>query len=223
MGNLSIYADRVTKTLHAWETLLPARSETAAAPSFQEALLKKYEDSGKEAGSFALPRKDMSREEYRQYVKDQISRIPMHPSQSGWHWQISITDEGLAAMQDDPAYEAFVLKTIRSNFSFCDRFGSSNYTVLTFGASAEECRSESVSGGSPFMEKEESFWERRARRREKLRRQQDELADKKALAKNLAKNGPCAKKPEDRAERGAAALLLTAATAADLFDTMEDA
>ena len=113
-------------------------------------------------------------DEYKEYIYDKISKIPIHSSQSGWQWSIQITDQGFEAMKQNPEYEAEVLEAIRANFSFNDRFHSQNYSVLRFGASKEESYGQSFGGGNPAMEKEESFWERRAKRRKKLQEQYDE-------------------------------------------------
>ena len=94
-------------------------------------------------------------------------------------------DDGFEAMKENPEYEEQVLKSIRANFSFVDHFHSMNYSVLHFGTTEEESYGRSFGGGNPMMEKEEGFWERRAKRREKLNEQYEEMMEKKALAKRL--------------------------------------
>ena len=65
----------------------------------------------------AISTQDMTMEEYKQYIHDKISQIPINPTQSGYHWNIEITDEGFEAMKNDPEYETYVLDCIRTNFS----------------------------------------------------------------------------------------------------------
>lgn len=131
---------------------------------------------------------EMTMEEYRDYIHDRISQIPIHPSQIGWQWNIEITDGGFEAMKADSEYEQYVLHTICMNFSAADPFRSQNCVFLHFGASAEETRAESWNiGGSDTKEKEESFWERRTKRQKKMQEQYEELQKKRFLAKELQK------------------------------------
>lgn len=129
--------------------------------------------------------KDMTMEEYKQYISDKISRIPIHPSQTGWQWHIDITEAGFEAMKNDPAYERYVLDAVRSNFSFQDPFGSRTYSILHFGATKEESHGEIMSYDSPAIprSKEKSFWERRMERNRLYQKQFEKLQQKRALAR----------------------------------------
>lgn len=169
MGNHSIQVNSMTKM---YRNFMNIYGEKKSPADFLDTLAKKQ--NGK-----------MSMDEYKEYIYDKISKIPIHSSQSGWQWSIQITDQGFEAMKQNPEYEAEVLEAIRANFSFNDRFHSQNYSVLRFGASKEESYGQSFGGGNPAMEKEESFWERRAKRRKKLQEQYDEMLDQKAAAKQL--------------------------------------
>ena len=115
-----------------------------AGPGFADKIADKLEGLDPPAVS----PKDMTMEEYKEYIYNKISQIALHPSQSGWQWHVKITDEGFEAMKNDPEYEAHVLSAIRANFSFRDPFSSWNYSVLHFGASEEESYGESFGGGS---------------------------------------------------------------------------
>ena len=117
---------------------------------------------------------DMTMEEYKQYISDKISQIPIHPSQAGCE-----------AMKNDPAYEKYVLDTIRANFSFQDPFGSRTYSILHFGATKEEARGEIMSYDSPAIphRREKSFWERRMERSRMYQKQFEKLQQKRALAR----------------------------------------
>lgn len=128
---------------------------------------------------------DMTMEEYKQYISDKISQIPIHPSQAGWQWHIDITEAGFEAMKNDPAYEKYVLDTIRTNFSFQDPFGSRTYSILHFGATKEEARGEIMSYDSPAIphRREKSFWERRMERSRMYQKQFEKLQQKRALAR----------------------------------------
>lgn len=176
MGNNTIHVNSMTKTYY---NLAQCYAPTNQGQScFADKLAQKQMEK-----TAAVSVKEMTLEEYKRYIQNEISRIPLNPSQSLWQWNIDITEEGYEAMKNDPAYEAHVLKSIRANFSFTDHFHSVNYSVLHFGATEEESYGQSFGGGSPFMEKEEGFWDRRAKRREKLQEQYEEMMDQKSAAK----------------------------------------
>lgn len=143
--------------------------ETGDNKEFNRELVEKYE-SMKESGELkeigAVSTKDMSMGEYKEYIYDKISRIPLNPSQSGWIWNIEITEEGFEAMKNNPEYETYVLDTIRTNFSFFDVWHSKNWSVLHFGATKEECYGQSYLTASAFeLKSEDTFWERRLEKR----------------------------------------------------------
>lgn len=139
---------------------------------------------------------NMSLEEYKQYIYDQISQIPFHPSQILRSVSINITDEGFQAMQSDPEYEKWVLDTLKNDFSFHDPWSSicgGSFAVHHFGASREEYHGEGWytgfqggKGSALFDEEaEEGFWKRRAKRHKKYLEQQQELDDKRKIMKRV--------------------------------------
>ena len=133
----------------------------------------------------------MTLEEYKQYIRDKISRIPMHPSQIKNSVSIHISDAGFLAMKNDPEYEAWVLNTIRKDFSFQDPFqtmGHGRYVVHSFGATKEEYRGYSFSKEKPSSRKrvKESYWEKRRKRQKKLQKEYyEELLKKRALIRRV--------------------------------------
>lgn len=134
---------------------------------------------------------EMTLEEYKQYIRDKISRIPMHPSQIKNSVSIHISDAGFLAMKNDPEYEAWVLNTIRKDFSFQDPFqtmGHGRYVVHSFGATKEEYRGYSFSKEKPSSRKrvKESYWEKRRKRQKKLQKEYyEELLKKRALIRRI--------------------------------------
>lgn len=176
MGNNTININSMSKTYY--NLMQCYAPEKQGESGFADKLAQKRIERAS-----AVSAKDMTMEEYKQYIHNKISQIPLNPSQSQWQWSIQITEEGYEAMKNDPEYEAHVLKAIRANFSFTDHYHSVNYSVLHFGATEEESYGQCFGGGSPFMEKEEGFWDRRAKRREKLMEQYEEMMDQKAAAK----------------------------------------
>ncbi len=145
----------------------------------------------------AAERAAMSMTEYKLYLYDKISSLPVHPFNMQDSVAVYISEEGLAAMKNDPEYEKWVLDCLRTNFQAYDPWGAGNggkYVVFHFGATKEECRVESWRPRYRDEEQErlfrkkakDSFWERRRKRRKALLAMYEELADKKALSKRMA-------------------------------------
>ena len=116
----------------------------------------------------------MSMEAYKLYIYQKISGIPMNASQKWDAVSVNISEEGFAAMKADPAYEKWVLDTLRSDFSCYNPWSSyygGSYRSHYFGATKEEYRGESFHMGfrngdkrTESKKKEESFWDKRAKR-----------------------------------------------------------
>lgn len=117
----------------------------------------------------------MSGEEYRFYIYQKIAGIQMHPSQRWDAVSVNISEEGFAAMQADPAYEKWVLDTLRKDFAFNNpwsNYSGGSYRIHYFGARRQEYRGESFSMGfrnggkrtDSSKKKEKGFWEKRAER-----------------------------------------------------------
>ncbi len=117
----------------------------------------------------------MSREEYKLYIYQKITGMPMHPSQRWDAVMVNISEEGFAAMQADPAYEKWVLDTLRKDFAFHNPwsdYAGGSYRNHYFGATKEEYRGESIPMGcrkrgkrkKASKQKEKGFWEKRAER-----------------------------------------------------------
>ncbi|MBD5458373.1 MAG: hypothetical protein HDR27_07370, partial [Lachnospiraceae bacterium] len=151
-----------------------------------------------EAGNLsAAERAAMSMAEYKLYLYDKISSLPVHPFNMRDFVAVNISEEGFRAMKNDPEYEKWVLDCLRSNFQAYDPWGARNggkYVIFHFGATKEECRVESWRPSYRDEERErafrkkakDSFWERRRKRRKALLAMYEELADKKALSKRMA-------------------------------------
>lgn len=145
----------------------------------------------------AAERAAMSMTEYKLYLYDKISSLPVHPFNMRDFAAVNISEEGLMAMKNDPEYEKWVLDCLRTNFQAYDPWGAGNggkYVVFYFGAAKEACRVESWRPNCRDEEQErifrrkakDSFWERRRKRRKALLAMYEELADKKALSKRMA-------------------------------------
>ncbi len=142
---------------------------------------------------------DMSMEEYKRYIYDRIGSLPVDSSNMQDSISVHISDEGFAAMKSDPEYEKWVLDTLKFNFQNPDPWSGvsgGKFIIFHFGATKEDCRTEvwrlgfrGGNGYKQFNEKsEDSFWERRAKRRKLLKEELDKMQEKKAIAKQMAKS-----------------------------------
>lgn len=171
-----------------------AENQTVATETkkdFFETVREKTNVSPTTEVSKTVSTKDMTLDEYKNYIANKISQIPRHPSQAMDSVSIHITDEGFKAMQNDPEYEKWVIDSLEENFSFNNPWTSlcgGVYGVFQFGATKEECRAYSWYGGYQggkgeeiWEEKSEgAFWTSRAERKE-----MQERLEEKAYARKL--------------------------------------
>ena len=140
---------------------------------------------------------DMTMEEYKQYIYDKISQMTINPSRMQDNISINISEAGFKAMKNDPEYEKWVLDYLQKDFNCYNPWTATNggcYCVKYIGATKEEYRGESWYAGyqngkgkSLYDEKsQDSFWERRAERRQRLKEEYEELLEKRALANRFA-------------------------------------
>ena len=139
--------------------------------------------------------KDMTMEEYKQYISDQISKFRIDPSRSGDQYSINISDAGFEAMKNDSEYEKWVLDYIRRDMAvaapgwYTAMGGPSAYCILNFGATKEERTGEMFSAG--YMNgkgtgifnshADKSFWTKRSEQKKIQERIDKKAAEKKEL------------------------------------------
>ena len=182
------------------DTLLKAyqtqsnRTSGITGTDFYDKLVEK----GEEAES-VLNTKAMSMAEYKLYIYDKIGALPVHSSNMQDSISVHISDEGFEAMKNDPEYERWVLDCLKTNFRTPDPWSNmcgGKFVIFHFGATKEECHVESWrlgfrngNGRKIFEEKsKDSFWDRRKKKREELLAMLEELEEKKALAKRMARS-----------------------------------
>lgn len=163
--------------------------------SFSDRVAEKSTESQKvsETGkSGSVSTKDMTMEEYKQYIHDKISQIPMHPSRMQESISVNISEAGFEAMKNDPEYEAWVLNDLRTGWAQPDRWAGvcgGAYSTIYYGATKEECHAEMWSAGyqngsgkSLFDgEAKDSFWERRVEQKKRIEEQVKEQQEKKRI------------------------------------------
>lgn len=87
--------------------------------------------------------KDMTLEEYKNYIHDKISEFSLHLDLMGDSISIHISDDGFKAMQNDPEYEKWVLQDIKTGVatplpSWCRAMSGNQYIVANYGETREE-------------------------------------------------------------------------------------
>ena len=135
---------------------------------------------------------EMSLDEYKQWVMNQISQFPV----SGWvrstfsSGSIVIKEEAFERMKNDPEYENYVLNRVRSAYSVQGLpVGSNNVGFDVIGASPEECYGYAGpvgKSGSETANDGESWWKKRHERMEELMKEQEKEAVKRAQARRKA-------------------------------------
>ncbi|MCX4321946.1 MAG: hypothetical protein OSJ59_03170 [Lachnospiraceae bacterium] len=117
----------------------------------------------------------MSMDQYKMYIYQKISALPTSATQKWDAVSVNISEEGFAAMKADPAYEKWVLDTLRQDFAFYNpwsAYAGGSYRMHYFGATKQEYRGESFQMGfrnggkhtDSAKKKQKSFWEKRAER-----------------------------------------------------------
>lgn len=195
MSQNTMYVNYMTKTYHNFLKSQEAKHSQAEPVSFADKIAeKKLEAAG--AGQMEITPNEMTLEEYKQYIHDKISQIPISPSQMSSSFSVHISDAGFEAMKADPEYEKWVLDTLKYSFGFNNPWAGicgGSYVVHNFGAAKEEYSGQSWHAGyqngkgeSLFNQKaEDSFWERRMQRRIQLQEQLEELQMKRMLDKRF--------------------------------------
>ena len=207
--NNSMEFSAMTRLCHNIIKTYQAQTDQSQPLGFLEQFIEKTAQSEEMMNAF---RANMSMEEYKLYIYDKISALPVHPSNMQDSVSVHISDEGFEAMKNDPEYEKWVLDTLERNFTCYDPWSSTcggKFMVFHFGATKQDYRSEIWNLGfrhgndRKIYEKkaEDSFWERRKKRRKELLEQLEELEEAKAVAKRIAKSEYFAQlsaiKPED--------------------------
>ena len=162
--------------------------------SFISTLSSKVEITGTLEETAAVSTKDMTLEEYKNYIHETISSFPLCSDKMGDYFSINISDDGFKAMQDDPEYEKWVLDDLKTAFAtpmpgWARAIGGTKYQVVHYGATKEECHSTSWwtgyqngSGGKVWeAQSKGSFWTKRGEQKKVQDKIDKKVAEKKEL------------------------------------------
>jgi len=176
---ISTYMERSGNPVQTYGDNRLAGTENAPV-TFAQAVQKREADNAAMQGM--LSPQDMTMEEYKQYIAQKIRQIPVHPSRRNEYISVTISEEGYAAMKNDPEYEAWVLNDLRSAWSrpgFYFGSGDRVYTSIYYGATKEECHSDTWTVPS------RNASDRARERREANRRRLEKRIRKQKLQKQL--------------------------------------
>lgn len=176
---ISGYTESGTTSVQAYGDNRPAGTENMAT-TFAQAMQRRETDSAAMQGMRSP--QEMTMQEYKQYIAQKIRQIPVHPSRRNEYISVTISEEGYAAMKNDPEYEAWVLNDLKSAWSLPGfYFGSGDkvYTNIYYGATKEECHSDTRTVPS------RSASDRARERREENRRRLEKRIKKQKLQKQL--------------------------------------
>lgn len=158
-GALSAYAGFANAIRRASQSAQKFQEGEDVVMGFPPVLSTHYEvDAGKPAG-------DMTLEEYKRYICNKISDLPVSASaRMNCHGTLILKEEAFVSMQKDPAYEKQVLQMLSEGFQVQYPFYAPNIGYQVIGGSAEECYGEALPMGSSSSGRsgqEKSWWERR--------------------------------------------------------------
>lgn len=192
MADNQFLVDYMSRTYSRYLQSQVAGTSTKGVMGFRE-MVSAVEEKNRVDG---ISTKDMTLAEYKQYIYNRISQLPMHPSQMMRSVAVHISDEGFEAMRQDPEYEKWVLDTLKYDFAYNDPWAQvcgGSYAIHRFGASREDYRGvgwytgfRGGRGGSLFeQEAEESFWDKRIKRHKKYMKLQQKAVEKEKIMERV--------------------------------------
>ena len=102
--NNTINVNYMTRTYSNFLKNNEAKGNASKSPSFCDRVAEKSTTATETVGTVST--KDMTMDEYKQYIHEKISQIPMHPTRMSESISIHISEVGFEAMKNDPEYEA---------------------------------------------------------------------------------------------------------------------
>ena len=106
----TINVNYMTRAYNQYQQKNAAKDQEKEDTRFADSVREKSEASGSIVGNSkigSVSAKDMTMVEYKQYIYNKISQIPMHPTRAGESISVTISEVGFEAMKNDPEYEAW--------------------------------------------------------------------------------------------------------------------
>lgn len=203
----TMYINYMTKTYRNFLKSYEAAQKAGNGEKFPDKFSDKINEKKNQAAAVAregvapannISTQDMTMEEYKEYIYDEISKLRLHPSRMYDSIAVQITDAGFEQMKNDPEYEKWVLGKLREDFAVRDPWSGmcgGSFTIHHFGAAKEEYHGEGWrmgfqggKGKSYFDKKaEDSFWERRMKRKKQLKEFWEKQDQKRRALEELDK------------------------------------
>lgn len=153
-----------------------------------------------ESGATPSLNADMSMEEYRQAIRERISRMPLSATRQLESISVHISHGAFDRMKNDPDYEAWVLNDLQEAFSRSNPWVPAvggGYSVFYIAETKEQCRAEGWyprytggQGADMFEDKAKGgFWERRVESHKRFMELQEEAAARRRMLMKLHMNG----------------------------------
>lgn len=159
--------------------LFPEAQSRGEALSFRRSLLAAQETQANNGVEEML-----TLEEYKEKIYDEIARL-LQGSPRRVRTRVYISEEGFARMQADPAYEQKILQLLRRDTApvFLPG-GGTEYLTIQVGKELDEYRASSYNEPKRTVEKEEeSYWDKRAKRRQERLEWEEERQEKRIAQK----------------------------------------
>lgn len=196
----TINVNYMTRAYNQYQQKSVAKEQEKEDTRFVDSVREKSEDSGSIADNSKIgtvSAKDMTMEEYKQYIYNKISQIPMHPTREGESISVTISEAGFEAMKNNPEYEAWVLNDLQVGWSQPDKWSAicgGAFSTIYYGASKEECHAQMWSagyntgnGGKIFNDKSKnSFWERGIENKKRIENQVKKQQEKNRIQEKQA-------------------------------------
>lgn len=134
---------------------------------------------------------DMSLSEYKKYICNQISSLPVSGScRTNCRGMLVIKEEAFVNMQKNPAYEKEVLDMLRKDFQGQYSSSSSGLGLRVIGGSAGECYTEGIPANSSTsaLDSQKNWREERNRQKSGTAQTHWQLGRGGSLADRLAAN-----------------------------------
>lgn len=157
----------------------------------EKAAENQFEDIKTEKAASVLS-ENMTIDEYKQYIYNKISEIPISSTKALASISVNISEEGFKATKNDTEYEKWVLDGLKVNFSSPNPWTAvcgGSYVVHHFGATKEEYHGESWYNGYNEnkdnmlynTKSKDSFWERKIEQKKELEQQLKAIQKRKKL------------------------------------------
>lgn len=195
----TINVNYMTRAYNQYQQKNAAKDQEKEDTRFADSVREKSEASGSIVGNSkigSVSAKDMTMVEYKQYIYNKISQIPMHPTRAGESISVTISEAGFEAMKNDPEYEAWVLNDLQVGWSQPDKWSGicgGAFSTIYYGASKEDvmlrCGVLVITMGMVgrfLMISQKQFWERRIENKKRIENQVKKQQEKKRIQKKQA-------------------------------------